>query len=402
IIMKIRKPVDKIVDKAVNFIAKKVKGLIRKGKALVRKGVEKGKETVKRLIEWWKIKKRFNVGDETHTLQFKGKGGTARLMVASTPKTLETYLETLESKGADKDLIGKIRSKAREIDGLKKDVKGRDIEMSKAQGEKISRKLKELADLLSRAGVDGKLPPSKVSFSPHTAHGDINGGIMEAKPLSLKPGNTSGSKPTQSSKLWNAVKQRTGVYVRGHLLNHHLHGPGTKENLTPITNSLNQEMERKVESKAKKAVLSERKVVWYKVTAVYSDRPPRKYIPEESWLITGFRFILKEMKKKENAEGDRPDDWIEGSDLPGYASSLSHELPPDEPVGVVRREVNLSKDSAAAIAGSGVEGMTGDLAVRIVEARNRRNDRRFHSYEQIGIKGELLDNIRKAPWVKLF
>ncbi len=398
IIMKIRKPIDKVIDRALDFIAKKAKALFRKGKA----AVKKGKEAVKRLVEWWRIKKRFKAGGESHSLQFKGKGRTAQLMVASTPKTLDSYISELKSKGISNELIERIKAKALEIDSLKKEKTGKDIQMTKAQGEKISRKLDELARLLAEAGGDGELPPSIVSFSPHTEHGDINGGVMEAKPLSLRPGNTSGSIPTQESKLWNAVKQRKGVYVRGHLLNHHLHGPGTKENLTPITNSLNQEMESRVESKAKKAVLGERQVVWYKVTAEYSGHPARKYIPEESWLITGFKFVLKEMKKKKNAKGDNPGDWEVGSDLPGYSRSLSHKLPPDEPVGTVRQEVNLSKDSEAVIAGSGVEGLTPDVAAKIVETRNKRSDRRFYSYEQLGIESSVVENMKKAPWIKLF
>jgi hypothetical protein len=99
---------------------------------------------------------------------------------------------------------------------------------------------------------------------------------MIAEPLSINPGKFSGSQPSEESKLWQSVRTRyPGAYVRGHLLNHHVHGPGTKQNLTPITIGANNRMERRAESAIKKAALDEKKILRYvvKVESFHGKRP---------------------------------------------------------------------------------------------------------------------------------
>jgi hypothetical protein len=57
---------------------------------------------------------------------------------------------------------------------------------------------------------------------------------MTAKVLSSNPGGFAGSQPYAESALWKQicriVRKDSGhpIYVRGHLLNHHLHGPGSE------------------------------------------------------------------------------------------------------------------------------------------------------------------------------
>jgi hypothetical protein len=226
---------------------------------------------------------------------------------------------------------------------------------------------------------------------------------MKAEPLSIKPGNTTGSEPTQESVLWRAVRAR-GVYVQGHLLNHHLHGPGERRNLTPITNSLNQTMERQVESRAKKLVLGENQVVSYSVKADYGGHGPRKHLAAESRLATGLTFQIKLMTPPSDAtKRADPGAWTPGKDAGDYSKSLDHELPPDEPVGEVHEEVNLSRDDAHKIAAAGVPGLGPAYAARIAERAEARGVQ-YHSYSQIedlGIPARVVRELEGRPWIKL-
>jgi len=92
IIMKIRKPIDKVVNKVVGIIAKKAKGLLGKGKAVAKKLARKVKDFVF-------PKQPFKAGDETHTLTLDKKGKRAQLAITSSPaRPVAEYLYSLRAK----------------------------------------------------------------------------------------------------------------------------------------------------------------------------------------------------------------------------------------------------------------------------------------------------------------
>ncbi|MCP4289272.1 MAG: hypothetical protein GY792_33435, partial [Gammaproteobacteria bacterium] len=74
-----------------------------------------------------------------------------------------------------------------------------------------------------------------------------------------------GGRPPSSSLTgphWSKLRQRKhgggSYYVRGHLLNHNLGGPGnTWANLTPLTQKANQDHHADFESRVKRAVNEE-------------------------------------------------------------------------------------------------------------------------------------------------
>lgn len=73
---------------------------------------------------------------------------------------------------------------------------------------------------------------------------------------------------------WNAAKPASSDWwVRGHLLNERLGGPGTKENLTPITKATNSRHHSTVE-KLVKAAQSKNKMLAYSVKAIYDGVGP--------------------------------------------------------------------------------------------------------------------------------
>ena len=86
-----------------------------------------------------------------------------------------------------------------------------------------------IAQQLSKLSRKDARPPSQIKYTGKQMwNGDFDGKTMKAK-VSINPGGSSGSVPQEESKLWNAVSARKGSYVRGHLLNHQLHGPGEKK-----------------------------------------------------------------------------------------------------------------------------------------------------------------------------
>ena len=296
------------------------------------KTVNKGKEKVVAIMEWWKAKKAFkNQAGETHTLFFQGQDKSANLMIASTPEILSSYIKKQKQKNKDShdklEILTELETKANKINTLKNG------KMGQTAGTEIKILLAEIANILQNMGE--VLPETKVKWETRAWGGDIDGQSMLAEPLSLKPGKYAGSQPYQESALWKEVKKRRGTYVRGHLLNHHVHGPGINENLTPITIGLNGEMERKVEHQVKHMVLNFKYVVSYKVDIEYGSHKDRNNLPAERDLPTKLKFEIYHMKRKPGKSGENADDWIK--DKQAYSDSLNHEIPKDSPLN---EEVN--------------------------------------------------------------
>ncbi|HLG16351.1 MAG TPA: DUF4157 domain-containing protein [Blastocatellia bacterium] len=133
------------------------------------------------------------------------------------------------------------------------------------------------------------VPPTSVTWTPVTlADTDAKANktdtftfprVMEADPLSTDPDGFKGSEPDGKSPWWKLFQERHKVgplyWVQGHMLNHHVHGPGDTRNLVPLSNTSNTNMEAQVEHSVKDMVLNKGKVVHYRVTAHW-NLPPDK------------------------------------------------------------------------------------------------------------------------------
>jgi hypothetical protein len=120
----------------------------------------------------------------------------------------------------------------------------------------------------SRGPLDGK--ETNVDWKTITLGGDQVGVGMEAFPLG--PEHLQGGPPKSGvqSKLMNMLPTDPSLsnpdkYIRGHLLNDNLGGPGDSENLFPITGNANKEHERVIESKVKRWVNDDKQWVKYTV-----------------------------------------------------------------------------------------------------------------------------------------
>lgn len=81
IINRIRAPIDRALDRVVAWIAnvgRRFMGAVRGAAG--------------RILQWWRMRRSFRAGGETHSLYFAGEEDTAELTVASSPRRLDAYV----------------------------------------------------------------------------------------------------------------------------------------------------------------------------------------------------------------------------------------------------------------------------------------------------------------------
>ncbi|MCI5135959.1 MAG: hypothetical protein D3920_13020 [Candidatus Electrothrix sp. AW2] len=386
IIQKIRKPIDKGMDKILAWLVKTLKNLVKKGKAAI--------------VSWWKKKAKFQAGGETHSVFVETNTGP--LMVATDKKPVAKWLEEQHSAGTAVSKLKPVETALinAEDERNKASKAAKDAnEVAQANYEKSITALgKALAD--SGAFGDTVLPPTVVSESTTTTiqarnpktekiESSTTGSKMVAKPLTMLPAKQAeykGSRPDGKSMWWKDIrKHRPGVYVQGHLLNDNIHGPGIAKNLAPITGKFNNPtMLNAIEKNVKKTV-SSKKVVEYDVQVSYKSESqsshPNASVAElhlpTTWKMTAWELDTKD----NNADKSKPESWTKR--VRNIASF--HETDPntniDASAGDTRPDINAGtsrlKDA----------GLNNDIAVYLPKVRidNGRNYN-FKNFDDLKIK----------------
>jgi len=262
--------------------------------------------------DWWRERFTTKIGDEEHTVTAHGQGASAEIWVETTPKRLADLLSELDANpDADKDVLKKIRKMLDDVDTLRGNPE------SKENSAKIADKMSKIADLLKTVVPGGEVPDSAIvehDFGPVPGVADsVVGKKVKAEPLTYKEpknGFWRGSEPGYGNSFFRAVNRRVDTYVQGHLLNHHVYGPGHEKNLVPIHRKLNSQMSASCEEDVKAAVLVKKKVVSYEITPNFGAWSPQyTHIPEENALPLTITLKAVEMKKKSGAKGDKPEHW---------------------------------------------------------------------------------------------
>ena len=276
IMKRFKRRITRAVDKALKKIVKRFKGVAGKGKAAVAK-----------LISWWKVKKKFtNKAGESHTLYFAGSGKAAKLTIRSTPKTFTEYINSIKPQTPEETKAhSQAKTLAAKIDAMKKtktttDKKGNFRKKDVTKG--FERKLEELSGVLAvfqSRGQEGQIPPtSRIRFAGLTAQ-QFGRGVIVDKLTKIGP---PGGQPQVTSRWWRTLTLRKdgkgSYYVRGHLLNHNLHGTGTNwKNLTPLTqganNRNNDSMLHTFEKYVKRSV-DAGNAVYFEVMPIYEAPTP--------------------------------------------------------------------------------------------------------------------------------
>lgn len=283
-IQRIQSRIDKALDKVIDKVVGGIKKLFVAGKTAVGK-----------IIQWWKAKVSFtNDEGESHTILFQGEGQNAQLMIQSTIQTYVQFINKIRIpttlKPADQKKYTQAKADAKteavEIDKLK----NRDPTTG-IQDQAIRTHLNTLAKhtkILTQ--IPGATPPSVIKYGALTSKD--GGKSMTADILSTL--HVKGSIPQDIPEQWMMARRRSGVYVRGHLLNENIGGPGRAYNLAVITIAANNEHKTEVENHIKKAVLDDGHIVRYTVTADYSSKHPNR--PVQTALRKDERDLKNEIK----------------------------------------------------------------------------------------------------------
>ncbi|OCA77261.1 hypothetical protein BBI01_02015 [Chryseobacterium artocarpi] len=329
VIRKIRQRIENAIVKFWTFVKGKARGLL--GKFGIGKKDKKEERVgehrkVTKGIEWWNDEITFkNIENVNHKLYFKGEGENAELYMQSTPISVMSHLnnakKVAQTEGEKKSVeagiahyesvVAPLNSKLSKLENerirLKVNNENGENETKIEAKQKIISEQNELQDkALDKLSIlfktikfdDGVQPTTVKTFVTSTQDNMGRAREVEAKPLTWMPGNTKGSGPYQDPLGWNyatekgtakEVKIRDLIYIRGHLLNDKIHGPGVKWNLVPITRVVNSNMEEEAEKNGKK-VLEEKerhRIMWYKTTIIEYHDPigneneNNKYFPKE-------------------------------------------------------------------------------------------------------------------------
>ncbi len=303
IIQRIRKRIDKAIDKLLMKVKKLFKGAKKVGKRVVRA-----------LVKWWKAKKQFKGRDgKNHKLFLKGSQTATTLMLASQPQTVFDFIKRLKiEKGNSEALNAKIsgKAKAQEIDkeSKRKLVGATDKEKeadSKKKKDKIEKLMAELAPFVAiLLGIKPEeLPKSVVVYKTTTRDGELFALRTEAKILSRE--GEPGSPPKETNPVYDALFLRklggASYYVRGHMLNDNIHGPGVLKNLTPLSKQGNKNHLEEAEKSIKIAVKSGA-VVRYTIAAkyAYSVSVPSDEELQKAGIDKAEWDNIKKVRKAEN------------------------------------------------------------------------------------------------------
>ncbi|MBM4202332.1 MAG: hypothetical protein FJ189_13765 [Gammaproteobacteria bacterium] len=234
IINRVRQPIDRALDRVVTWIVATARRLGR----LVA-GVARG--TVAAVIGWWRARKSFrDRSGQAHSLYFTGSGRTARLMMASEPRSIEDVLNDTSLQITNRDALrASLVAINRKIQERGENL-GTPAQQEAFQRE-IDRDITALAQALSQyLQHDEALPVSVVTWGANGSRA----GSVHAEPLTRNPGNTTGTSATGYREhatgfalvsRWDQPKAHTrhGGTVEveksrvsaAHLLHHELHGP---------------------------------------------------------------------------------------------------------------------------------------------------------------------------------
>lgn len=287
IIDKIRKPVDKALDTVVTWIVAQAKKL---GKLVV--------SGAKSLFQWWKARSTFKLkSGAQHSLFFSGQGKGAKLMMASTPRSIP---DVLGDKSLDIDNRDQLLAEFQKIEQLI--AANPDIgERTEAEQQKFQDQIKKRVDALAKKLAqfmksDGKLPVTTVTFGSSAGRASF----VMAEPLTRNAGNTTGSgtsgrldtvgdrfvtgfvpkttsKPKRNRK-GDLVQVTMQPLIQAHLLNHELHGPFNAQNIALADRSLNGLMSG-AENNAKTHAAQQQ--LKYRVTVTYHSNTAPPKMPDE-------------------------------------------------------------------------------------------------------------------------
>ncbi|WP_276132338.1 eCIS core domain-containing protein [Polluticoccus soli] len=239
VINRIRQPIDRALDRVIDWIISTARRL--------------GRFVVQSVAGWLGLRKQLRSTDGVqHTLYFAGS--PPRLMIATTPMPVRDYITGIKRDnnltdaqvGPSLQVVGQIEAKQAE---------------NHVDENKKAQQVNEINTLL----VDLAMKMAVIPLGPSTANsGHLFGGLhgewgTSATVIFKQKPFDRGSEPAVNSPNFSYINVRKdgsgSYYVKGHLLNDNLGGPGnTWANLTPINRDANKNHQLNFEDAVKTAV----------------------------------------------------------------------------------------------------------------------------------------------------
>ncbi|HEY8917410.1 MAG TPA: hypothetical protein VIM87_13250 [Chitinophaga sp.] len=295
--------------------------------------------------------------DEMHILFIHPEDGT--LWLHSDAQTLSLFLKRKRRKALsvkEQALLKEIEDTAVIVHTGKYGTKGtstvgkakrkaptvQDRQQAQLALKKIAVLLGKLNQLTSVVMKKLRPPSHQAQLLTKTIGPDTFCAKIVMEPLSIlgRDDGIVGSTPQEETKLWKRLTNIAG-YKRGHMLNDHLHGPGTNNNLVPISTAFNSTMKVGVEKAAKDAVNANNKVVRFEAEALnWGSFAGAFGYPDEQALPANFHFKVTQMKLIPGNDGSQVSHWQEDTTIkPIYDKTLPHDIPVDVVPGVVANTV---------------------------------------------------------------
>lgn len=254
-------PVQERINGAIDWLIDRA---IRMGQALLdmaRRGVSAVRGAAARLGQWWRERFGFRGADgQAHNLYFRGEARGAQLIVESDPEPFRDFVAR-QPDGPDKTealrLYNLLRQKQDQAvaSGAATGGAGHSTGSgTAAAGTDLSAEINTLMENLAtvtgrlmtgRSGADE--PPAWGPTSGPGYGSDVSVPTMGNAALAVWPSGSAPTSATEGLGDWQRLLKRrndntgnSSYYVRGHLLNHNIGGPGgTWQNLTPLSQETN-------------------------------------------------------------------------------------------------------------------------------------------------------------------
>ena len=269
----VRKAVTWILEKAKDFVktmGSKLKDKVtgkKKGDGGKKKDAEEGDagDTPKKL---------FTEAGERHALVGVPKGSKVALRVSSDPVLLDQFIANnkMDSNASGNtayiQAVTVLETSHNAWKAMPRDTGG-----TTAKSDAYNGLAALIAAVFPHIGVSTVPPESQISYGTPT--GATFAKWMDANPLTIYGDLGKDSNGAPGNATWEILRLRkrsesvsNACYVRGHLLNHNVHGPAQWRNPTPITGTTNKAHLDSVESDVK-GWIKDGKILRYKVTVNY-------------------------------------------------------------------------------------------------------------------------------------
>nr|WP_136251102.1 hypothetical protein [Ningiella ruwaisensis] len=277
LIQRMTRPINRVIDRIVNRVIRFARRLIRRVRRTVRRGINRARN-------WWNVRKSFAAPQgEQHTLFLKGRGSRSVLTMRSVEQPYARFLSNINEQNlstANKRHLRQARSiQSQIVAKIREPIAGN--AQQRSQKEQV--KQRELDSLFTNLSTHTQhlFTRSIPNYGEVTYSGMTGANYSKGMKISVltKQNNPRGSGPTRSAHTqYDIIDRRRSsktstatFYIRGHLLNEHLGGPGQWKNMTPLSRSGNAQHETQVESYVK-AGFDSGEIQSYEVIPSYSAR----------------------------------------------------------------------------------------------------------------------------------